>query len=93
MEKAFEPVTKLIKHVSDELTKTMTANSIRNNQVLENKNNKLPEIMNDRGILATYLMSLLSKITNPENTSQLKVCKRSILKQSKQFVNKEYNAK
>ena len=25
--------------------------------------------MNNRGILATYLMSLSSKITNPENTS------------------------
>ena len=80
MEEAFEPVTKSIKHVSDELTKTMTENSIKNNQVLENKNNKLPEIMNDRGILATYLMSLLSKITNPEKVNQLKVCKRSMLK-------------
>ena len=31
--------------------------------------------MNDRGILASYLMSLLSKITNPENTSQFKLVK------------------
>ena len=31
--------------------------------------------MNDRGILATYLMSPLSKITNPENTSQYKIVK------------------
>ena len=31
--------------------------------------------MNDREILATYLMSPLSKITNPENTSQFKVVK------------------
>ena len=29
--------------------------------------------MNDRGILATYLMSPLCKITNPENTSQFKL--------------------
>ena len=33
--------------------------------------------MNDRGILATYLMSPLSKITNPENTTQLKLVKDS----------------
>ena len=33
--------------------------------------------MNDRGILATYLMSPLSKITNPENTSQFKLVKDS----------------
>ena len=31
--------------------------------------------MNDRGILATYLMSPLSKITKPENTSQFKLVK------------------
>ena len=31
--------------------------------------------MNDRSILATYLMSPLSKITNPENTSQFKLVK------------------
>ena len=41
-----------------------------NNIAIENSNNKLLEIMNDRGILATYLMSPLSKITNPENSSQ-----------------------
>ena len=33
--------------------------------------------MNDRGILATYLMSPLSKIINPENASQLKLVKDS----------------
>ena len=31
--------------------------------------------MNDRGILATYLMSPLSKITNPENSTQFKLVK------------------
>ena len=31
--------------------------------------------MNDRGVLATSLMSLLSKITNPENTIQFKLVK------------------
>ena len=68
MKKVFEPVSKSIKDVSEEVTETMTENSIKNIQPLENLNNKLLEIMNDRGILATYLMSPLSKITNPENT-------------------------
>ena len=77
MKKVFEPVTKSIKDVSEEVTKTMTENSIKNNQALENLNNKLLEIMNDRGILASYLMSPLSKITNPENTSQFKLVKDS----------------
>ena len=33
--------------------------------------------MNDRGILASYLMSPLSKITNPENSTQFKLIKDS----------------
>ena len=77
MKKVFEPVTKSIKDVSEEATKTMTENSIKNNQALENLSNKLLEMMNDRGILATYLMSPLSKITNPENTTQFKLVKDS----------------
>ena len=77
MKKIFEPVTKSIKDVSEEVTKTMTENSFENNQALENLNNKVLEIMNDRGMLSSYLMSLLSKITNPENTSQIKLIRDS----------------
>ena len=77
MKKVFEPVTKSIKDVSEEVTKTMTENSIKNNQALENLYNKLLEIMNDRGILASYLMTLLSKITNLEKTSQFRLVKDS----------------
>ena len=72
IKKLFEPVTKSIKDVSEEVTKTMTENSIKNNQTIENLNNKLLEIMNDTGISATYLMSPLSKIPNLENSSQFK---------------------
>ena len=77
MKKVFEPVTKSIKDVSEEVTKTMTENSIKNNQAIQNLNNKLLEIMNDRGILASYLMSPLSKITNPENATLFKLVKDS----------------
>ena len=47
-----------------------------NNKALENLNDKLLEILNDGGIIASYLSSL-SKITNPENTSQFKLVKDS----------------
>ena len=70
MIKIFEHVTKSIKDISEEVTKTKTETSFKNNQAKENLNNKLLEIINDRGILAFYLMSLLSKIINPEKTSQ-----------------------
>ena len=75
MKKVFEPVTKSLENTSENLTKAVTETSIKNNQAVENKNINLLEIMNDRGILATYLMSPLSRITNPENASQFKLVK------------------
>ena len=75
MKKVFEPGTKSLESTSQYITKTITENSIKNNQAIENLNSKLLEIMNDRGILASYLMSPLSKITNAENTSQFKLVK------------------
>ena len=75
MKKVFEPVTKSLENTSENLTKAITETSIKNNQAIENINNNLLEIMNDRGILATYLMSPLSRITNPENASQFKLVK------------------
>ena len=75
MKKVFEPVTKSLENTSENLAKAITDSSIKNNQAIENINNNLLEIMNDRGILATYLMSPLSKITNPENKSQYKLVK------------------
>ena len=75
MKKVFEPVTKSIESTSQDITKTILENSMKNNQLIENLNNKVLEIMNDRRISATYLMSPLSKITNPENSSQFKLVK------------------
>ena len=77
MKKVFELVTKSLESTSQNITKTITETSIKNNQAIENLNNKLLEIMNDRGILASYLMSPLSKITNLENFSQFKLVKDS----------------
>ena len=77
MKKVFEPVTKSLENTSEKLTNAITDSSIKNNLAIENINNNLLEIMNDRGILATYLMSPLSKITNPENSSQFKLIKDS----------------
>ena len=77
MKKVFEPVTKSLENTSEKLTNAITDSSIKSNLALENINNNLLEIMNDRGILATYLMSPLSKITNPENTTQFKLVKDS----------------
>ena len=48
MKKVFEPVTKSIENTSQNITKTLAETSLKNNQTIENLNNKLLEIMNDR---------------------------------------------
>ena len=77
MKKVFEPVTKSLENTSGNITKTNTETSIKNNQTLENLNNKLLELMKDRSKLASYLTSLLSKITKQEISSQYKLVKDS----------------
>ena len=77
MKKVFEPVTKSLESTAEDILKTITESSRNNKKTLENLNNKFLEIMNDSGILASYLMSPLYKITNPEGSSQYKLVKDS----------------
>ena len=51
--------------------------SKESNNALENINNQFLEIMNDKGILASYLLSPLSRIINPAHTTQYKLVKVS----------------
>ena len=79
LKKVFELVTKSLETTSQDITKNITENSIKNNKAVENLNTKLLEIMKDRGIKASYLMSPLSRTTNLLNTSQFKFVKSSNL--------------
>ena len=63
MKKVFEPFIDTTKDTSRDITKTMMETSIENSKTLKNLNDK-NEIMNDRGIMASYLSSPLSKINN-----------------------------
>ena len=69
MKKVIEPVTRSIKDVCQGVTGAMTEASFENNRTLENTNIKLLGRMNDRCIIASCLLSLLSKIFNPEHIS------------------------
>ena len=73
MKKVFEPITKSLENTSQDITKTITETSVKNNQAIEDLENKFFEIMNNRGIIASYLLSPLAKIFNPENTTQFKL--------------------
>ena len=68
------------------MTGTKIESSKENNKALTNLNNKLLEILNDRAIIAFFLLSLLSKVTNPENTSQFKSVRSSYSKRVKDLL-------
>ena len=75
LRKLFETFTNTNEDTSRYITKTMMETCIENNKELKNLIDKLLEIMNHRGMLASYLLSPLSKITNLEHTSQYKLVK------------------
>ena len=53
LRKVFEPVTKSLENTSQDITKTMMIIFKEKDKALENLNNKLLELMKDRGILAS----------------------------------------
>ena len=53
MKKVFDPVTDALKNTSEKQTKTLTEFSIKKKQALNFLNNKLLELLNVRGILAS----------------------------------------
>ena len=69
MAEVFEP----LKKTSENITKTITESSINNNKAISDLYEKILELMTDRGIIASYLMFPLSKIINPENSTQFKL--------------------
>ena len=54
--KVYKPVTKPLENTSQGITKTVMETSKNNNQALAKLNSKLLEIMNNRGIFATFLI-------------------------------------
>ena len=75
MTKVFEPLTDTLKKASENITKTITENSINNNKAIENLNEKILELMNDKGLIAPYLASSLVNLFKPANRSQFRLRK------------------
>ena len=75
MKKVFEPATDTNKNTSEDITKHMMVISKQSNNTLSNLSNKLLELLNDRGVIASCLLSPLSTITNPEYAIQFKLVK------------------
>ena len=72
LKEVFEPVTKSIEDVSEEVAKTMTEKSIANNKAIENLNEKNLELMKEKGVIALYLASSLVNLFKPRNKSQFR---------------------
>ena len=75
MEEVFEPLTNTLKKTSENITKTKTENSINNNKAIENLNEKILELMNDKGMIAPYLATSLVNLFKPENKSPFRLRK------------------
>ena len=75
MEEVFEPLTDSLKKTSDNKTKTLTENSINNNKAFENLNEKILELMNDKGMIAPYLTTSLVEVFKKDNKSQFRLRK------------------
>ena len=75
LKEVFEPITKSLENTSENITKTITENSINNNKATSDLNEKILELMNDKGMIPPYLASSLVNLFKPENKSQFRLRK------------------
>ena len=75
IKKFFKPMTDEIKNTSENITKTITENSINNNKAIENLNEKILEMMNDKGMIAPYLTTSLVEVFKKDNKIQFRLRK------------------
>ena len=75
MTKVFEPLTDTLKQTSENITKSITENSINNNKTIENSNEKILELMNDKGLITPYLTTSLVEVFKKDNKSQFRLRK------------------
>ena len=71
----FKPMTDEMKNTSEKITKTITEHSINSNKAIENLNEKILELMNDKGIIAPCLTTSLVEVFKKDNKSQFRLRK------------------
>ena len=75
LKNVFKPVTNTKKDLSEDVSKTMMVTSEENISTLLYLNNKLLDVMIDRGIMAARKLSSLSTIANSDHTITFKLVK------------------
>ena len=73
--KFFKPMTDELKNTSEKITRTLTENSINNNKAIQNLNEKILELMDEKGMIAPYLASSLVEVFKKDNKSQFRLRK------------------
>ena len=66
-------MTDELKNTSEKITRTLAENSINNNKAIENLNEKILELMDDKGLIAPYLVSSLVEVFKKDNKSQFRL--------------------
>ena len=69
----FEPLTDELNKTSENITKTITETSIKNNKAISDLSEKILELMIDKGMIAPYLALSLVNLFKPENKSQFRL--------------------
>ena len=75
MKKVFEPMADTIKDVSENITKTITETSKKNTKAISDLNEKVLELMDEKGLIAPYLTSSLVEVFKKDNKSQFRLRK------------------
>ena len=68
-------MTEAIKSTSENITKTLTENSVNNNKSIENLDEKILEWMDYKGMIAPYVTTSLVEVFKKDNKSQFRLRK------------------
>ena len=86
MTEVFEPLTDTLKKTSENITKTLTESSINNNKATSDLNEKILELMNEKGMIPPYLASSLVEVFKSDNKSQFRLKKDHDTTKMKDFL-------
>ena len=79
-------MTDAINDISQNLTIIITENFINNNKAKENLNERILELMDNKGLIAPYSASTLVNLNKPENKSQFRLKKDLISNKMNDFL-------